>query len=198
MIDPTKIINRIKSDPELKKQFAQFFKMASRARNIDARDPGVRRVMRNSQIFYADNALITAMHEVIATCVKKLGPNFGSEKEVERLLWKCACFDASPDHDQQAASFIQSLVEHAQEEYTYVCANQLFRFHSKVHRVEVGPVEIIAVSDPVQDVFNGQVDPAWSLTLGREYAFSTASGIGIQIPSTCWKVFVHASQANVQ
>lgn len=155
-------------------------------------------LMRNSQMFYVDDASNTKLHDLLRASVKKLGPSFGSTKEVDRLLWRIVCHDWSLNADQKATKFIECLGDRAKSEYTYICANQLFRIRSKTRRVAVGPVEIIAASDPVQDIFDGHVNPEWTLTLGPEYAFSSTNGVKIQLPQTCWKVLVQASQSYVQ
>ena len=115
-------------------------------------------------------------------------------------MWKHTCNGAlsGTSPAKIADEFVASLVERAESVYTYVCANQLFRFCSNTHRLEIGPVEMVAVTNPTQDIFDGKVNSSWALSVGREYAFSANGGIEIQIPSTCWKVTAHAAQTNVK
>lgn len=202
MTDAKKIANKIKSNKDFKRQCAKFFELA--LGKIWDRKTTLRRkrfpFMRNSIIFHADDDLFSSAINLGTLCVEKLGPKFGDENDVDKLIWKHTCDGALSGTSPEtiADEFLKSLVEHAQSASTYVCANQLFRFHSNTHRLEIGSVEIVAVTNPTQDIFDGKVNPSWVLSVGQEYAFSENENIKIQIPTTCWKVSAHASQSNVK
>jgi hypothetical protein len=198
MTDAVKLANKFNGDKDFKKLCRNFFQMVRKASQPGARQNSSSIIIRNNKVFYTDKILLSTMHNLIGDCVYKLGPRLGSETEVQQLTWKIVCSEYSEDYEETTNKLIQSLLEHAQSEYSYVCGNQLFRFRSDTRCVAIGPVKIIMVSNPAQDIFDGTANPDWDLTIGPEYTFSASNVIQIQIPSTCWKVYVRASQANVK
>jgi hypothetical protein len=202
LTDASKISNKIKSDTAFKKQCSEFFQLALSKiwdRHSELRQNGPP-FTRNNIIFQADDDLFRSANDLVRLCVNKLGPKIGDEKDVDKLMWRHVCDDACRTMSPAAIAdeFIASLVKEANSAYTYVCANRLIRVHSSINRVQIGPVTVVVISDPAQDIFDGKVDPTWAFKIGREYEFSIKSGIEIQIPPTCWKVSTHASQSNVK
>ncbi len=198
MTEAASLAEKFKCDKEFKKLCRDFFQMAEKAGQLSARQSANWTMMRNNRVFYADDAMVSVRDDLIVACVRKLGTKLGNEKEVEQLLWKHACGGHFPDHRELTNKFIKSLLERAKSTYTYVCANHLFRFQNNTDRIQIGPVELIAVSNPAQDIFEGKENPDWKLKIGREYAFSASKAVEIQIPSTCWKVSAQASQLNIK
>jgi Apea-like HEPN len=203
MAKGNKAADSIKGDKDLKKLCAEFCDLALSKvwdRQSPLRKNGPMPFIRNNTIFQADENLFREASSLVARCVKKLGVKYDDDAEVETSMWKHVSGGSERGISAAAIAeeFIGSLAEHAKGEYYYVAANQLFRFSSSAGRIQIGPVEIIKVSNPAHDIFDGKFNPDWTLKVGLEYAFSAKAGIEIQIPSTCWKIFVQASHCNAK
>jgi len=195
-----------KSDRELREKANEFFRAA---RDSVWEDKSSLRELfekgsyqhLNGIFFEVNEKVREAQNQLVARCIKLLGPKLGNEKEIVDLAWKHVCqslAEISPSSDIPAIEkeFLDDLFRDAKRDFVYLVPNYIIGFREHVQEIKIGPVRAILSNDLLLSEMQNLKN---IVQVGSEFKFSF-EGINsnslIQIPPTCWYISVNAARGN--
>ena len=193
------VINKCKSDQELKNKADIFFRAACASHRSQLNEEDfIKEDIRLSKgfLFVVTDDVLKAQYDFVARCVKLLGANLGNEKEVEELAWEQVALslanNSAPEVSIITKRFLDALSNHTKRSFKYVAPNHLIKFHEQARKIEIGPVEAI-LSDDLTPNLN------YNIESGSEFSiFLGPNGMLIQLPQICWHVSVDVTEGNVR
>ncbi len=193
------VINKCKSDQELKNKADIFFRAACASHRSQLNEEDfIKEDIRLSKgfLFVVTDDVLKAQYDFVARCVKLLGANLGNEKEVEELAWEQVALslanNSAPEVSIITKRFLDALSNHTKRSFKYVAPNHLIKFHEQARKIEIGPVEAILSDDLIPNLnYNIESGSEFSIFLGP-------NGMLIQLPQICWHVSVDVTEGNVR
>ena len=196
-----------RSDKELREKTSEFFQAArgsvwddeSNIRELLEKRP----YKHQEGIFFELNDRVRETQgQLVARCVKLLGPRLGNEKEIENLAWKHVCqslsgINPSSDIPSIAKGFLDDLFRDAKRDFVYLVPNYVIGFREQVREIRIGPARAILSDDLL---LNEMQNLKKVIQIGPEFKIfpeGTNSNLLIQIPLACWYVSVNAARGNV-
>ena len=193
------VINKCKSDQELKKKADIFFRAACASyRSQLSNEEFIKEDIRLSKgiLFVVTDDVLKAQYDFVARCVKLLGASLGNEKEVEDLAWEQVALSLANDSTPKASvitkRFLDALSKHTKRSFKYVAPNYLIKFHEQARKIEIGPVEAILSDDLIPNLnYNIESGSEFAILLGK-------NGMLIRLPQVCWHVSIDVTEGNVR
>ncbi|WP_147041160.1 HEPN domain-containing protein [Skermanella aerolata] len=155
----------------------------------------------NGIFFNRTGQVENLLRVLVARAVKAVGPEAGSEKEIQDIAWKYAAADESQIKRVEAISekLVEDISQLIGQLYDFVTSNHLIVFEEGVSSLEIGPVKAIPAK-PFFDEFDKlPIDIKLKFEVDKKFYFEfSPEDYSLKVHDTLWSVKVEASRVNVE